>query len=67
MSKCKYYRGAENETRVPSCGVEAGEVYNTVHPEDAMEREYRPFFCGGNIRRRERKQHPDLVRGGPYA
>lgn len=65
MSKCIYYRGAENETYVPSCGVEDGEVCNDVHPEDAMEWEYCPF-CGGKIKRRERKQHPDLVRGGIY-
>lgn len=66
MSKCRYYRKGEGETFVPSCGVEDGEVNNSVHPEDATEWVYCPF-CGGKIKLKNHKQHPGLVCGGTYA
>lgn len=63
MSKCKYYREAENETFIPSCGVENGVVEIDVHPEDAMEWVYCPF-CGGKIKPKNHKRHPGLFYGG---
>ena len=60
--KCKYYREAENEMFVPSCGVESGVVEIDVHPEDVMEWVYCPF-CGREIKLKNHKRHPGLYDG----
>lgn len=63
MSKCKYYREAENEMFVPSCGVESGVAEIDVHPEDVLEWVYCPF-CGKKIELKNHKRHPGLFYGG---
>lgn len=55
--KCKYYAESPNVMWTPSCCVDEGFAFNSVHPDDVEE--FCPF-CGGKIKEKPFTHHPDL-------